>query len=93
MENLEQPFNSEFLEVLSNLEDTVPREFKAQLQNLMCQVATSKASDKIYQRLFVPDFTHEKICQKLQLSFEDQAILRSYGIDLLQTWNSYVDLR
>lgn len=93
MESLEQPINTEFLGVLSNLESSVPKELRPQFQDLMCKAITSRPSGNVYQRLFAPDFTHERICQRLGLGLEDQSILKSHGIDLLETWNSYVNSR
>lgn len=85
--SLREPLNKEFVDVLNDLNKDTPEGLKPQFACFINKVSTTRVSDGIYRQLFAPDFSHENLCKKLNLSKTDRDLLAKYNIDLLNVWN------
>lgn len=90
VKQLEKSENSQFYQRLKFYEPSIPNEFKDQYYQLMRDCLNKRANTNVYQTLFKPDFSHENICMKLNLSTGDKELLNKFNIDLLSEWNKLV---
>lgn len=97
MNSLSCPLNQEFVDILTDISEEVSDELKPQFASFINKAATMSGSSRlaqggqIYRHLFAPDFEHDQICEKLNMSQADKDLLQKYNVDLLTLWNSYVN--